>query len=96
MVLWEAYHEVVWSSSGRRYRGRVRVDGGCGGRDAGSQLGILRPQHVMESNDQRVQTATGAASVVHTSAPICAVICAAGCAAASSMAVVGTARPDVE
>ena len=96
MVLWEAYDEVVWSSSGRRYRGRVGVDGGCGGRDAGSQLGGMRPQHVMESGDKCVQTATGAASVVHTSATICAVICTAGCAAASSMAVVGTTCPDVE
>ena len=50
----------------------------------------------MESGDQRVQTAAGAASVVHTSAAIRTIICAAGCAAASSMAVVGTARADVE
>ena len=50
----------------------------------------------MESDDQCVQTATGAASVVHTSAAICAGICAVGCAAASSLAVVGAARPDVE
>jgi hypothetical protein len=87
---------VVWSSCGRRYRGRVRADGGCCGRDAGSQLGGMRPEHVIQSHDQCVQTATGAASVVHTSAAICAVIRAAGCAAASSLAVVGTARPDVE
>ena len=56
----------------------------------------MRPQHVKESDDQCVQTATGAASVVHTAAAICAIICAAGCATAASMAGVGTARPDVE
>jgi hypothetical protein len=94
--LGEAHHEVVCSSSGRRYRGRVRVDGGRNGRDAGSQLGGLRPQHVIQSGDQCVQTATGAAGVVHTSAAICAIICAAGYSAASSNAVVGTAGPGVE
>jgi hypothetical protein len=87
---------VVRSSSGRRYRGRVRVDGGCGGRDAGNQLGRLRLQHVIESDDQSVQTATGAASVVHTSAAIRAIICTVGYPAASSNAVVGTAGPGVE
>jgi len=56
----------------------------------------MRPQYVIQSGDQRVQTATGAASVVHTSAAICAIICATGCAAAASMAGVGAARPDVE
>jgi hypothetical protein len=50
----------------------------------------------MESGDQRMQTATGAASVVHTSAAMCAVICASGSTAASPLAVAGTARPDLE
>lgn len=50
----------------------------------------------MEPDGQRVQTATGAASVVHTAAALRAIICAAGCAPASSMAVVVTAGPDVE
>jgi hypothetical protein len=53
-------------------------------------------QYVVQSDDQCVQTATGAAGVVHTSAAICAIICAAGCAPAASMAGVGTARSDVE
>jgi len=56
----------------------------------------MRPQHVIQSRDQCVQTATGAPGVVHPSAAICAIICAAGCAAPSSMAVVGTPRSDVE
>ena len=50
----------------------------------------------MESGDQCVQTATAGASVVHSSAAICAIICAAGCAPAAAMAGVGAARPDVE
>jgi hypothetical protein len=86
----------VVRSSGRRYRGSVRVDGGCGGRDAGNQLGGMRHRYVMEPGDQGVQTATGAASVVHSSAALCTIICAAGRSAAASMAGVVTAGPDVE
>jgi len=56
----------------------------------------MRLQHVVESGDRGVQPATGAASVVHTSAAICAIVRAAGCAAAPTKAVVGTAGPGVE
>ena len=50
----------------------------------------MRPQLVAQSRDQRVQTATAAASVVDTSAGVCADIRAAVGAAAPSTAAVGT------
>ena len=50
----------------------------------------------MESGDQRVQTAAGAAGVVHAPAAICAVVCGAGCAAPSAVAIVVTGSSDVE
>jgi hypothetical protein len=56
----------------------------------------MRIQHVMESSDRCLQTATAAAGLVHTSAALCASICAAGRAAASSNAVVGKNGPGLE
>jgi hypothetical protein len=85
----EACDDEVHSPFGRRCRGRVSSDSGCDGRGAGSRLGAMRPQLVAQCVDQRVQTATAAATVVQTPAAVCAEIRTAVGAAAPSSAAVG-------
>jgi hypothetical protein len=76
--------DEVYSPSGRwRRRGGAATDGGCGGRNAGSQLGAMRSQLVPQCMDQRVQTATAATTVVQTSA----------CVRANLRAAVGAPTP---
>jgi hypothetical protein len=84
---------VVCSASGRRCRGRVSGDGGADGRDAGSQLGAMRPQLVAQCVDQRVPSATAAANVVDTPDGVCAGIRTAVDSTTSSTAAVGAAAP---
>ena len=85
--------DALHSPSGRHYCGRVSSAGGCNGRDAGSQLGGMRPQLVAQCLDQRVQTAPGAASVVDAAAGICATIRTGGDPAAPSTAALGATAP---
>ena len=57
------------------------------------QFGAVRPELVTQCVDERMQTATATARLVHTQAGICAVVRTGGHPAATSTAAVGAAAP---